>query len=233
VYGCLSDPSAQSTDRNTLVFKLNVLCTRRAHPRKPNITPNSVFPHATDDDLYENATVLTSHLKWEPQGEQSVVFQNNPPAPTNPNIVLMKLRPGQEVDMEMHAVKGVAKDHAKFSAVGTYVERTWHIYLLQLSSILATATYRLLPHIILNPEKPILPHLVDKFASCFAPGVIRVDPHTKEVSVDSQNVRRETMAREVLRHPEFEGCVQLARVRDHFICTCLFVIDIRLLMRLL
>ncbi|KIK20712.1 hypothetical protein PISMIDRAFT_575812 [Pisolithus microcarpus 441] len=25
------------------------------------------------------------------------------------------------------------------------------------------------------------------------------------------------MSREVYRHPEFEGCVQLARVRDHFL----------------
>lgn len=32
-------------------------------------------------------------------------------------------------------------------------------------------------------------------------------------------MRKESMSREVLRHPEFEGCVTLARKRDHFICT--------------
>jgi DNA-directed RNA polymerase I and III subunit RPAC1 len=42
----------------------------------------------------------------------------NPPVPTNPNIVLAKLRPGQEIDMELHAVKSVGKDHAKFCPVG-------------------------------------------------------------------------------------------------------------------
>ena len=46
------------------------------------------------------------------------MYADNPPAPTNPNIVLAKLRPGQAVEMEMHAVKGVGKDHAKFSPVG-------------------------------------------------------------------------------------------------------------------
>lgn len=30
------------------------------------------------------------------------------------------------------------------------------------------------------------------------------------------------MSREVYRHPEFEGCVQLARVRDHFLCMSRF-----------
>lgn len=34
--------------------------------------------------------------------------------------MLNKLRPGQEIDVEMHAVKGVAKDHAKFQAVGAF-----------------------------------------------------------------------------------------------------------------
>jgi DNA-directed RNA polymerase I and III subunit RPAC1 len=41
---------------------------------------------------------------------QSDVFATNPPAPTNKDIVLVKLRPGQQMEMEMHAVKG-----AKFS----------------------------------------------------------------------------------------------------------------------
>lgn len=30
--------------------------------------------------------------------------------------------------------------------------------------------------------------------------------------------RKDTVSREVLRHPEFAGCVELGRVRDHFIC---------------
>lgn len=191
-------PSTTATDRNTVVFKLQVECRRRTQPRKPQITPTSVFPHPVDDDLYENAIVRAGNLTWVPQGEQGAVFAYNPPAPTNPDIVLMKLRPGQELDMELHAIKGIGKDHAKFSPV-------------------ATASYRLLPHIILNPAKPVPPHLAEKFAACFEPGVIRINQQTKAVSVDEENIRRETMSREVLRHPEFEDMVELARVRDHFI----------------
>jgi hypothetical protein len=38
------------------------------------------------------------------------------------------------------------------------------------------------------------------------------------VSVDEKNMRKDTVSREVLRHPEFEGCVELKRVRDFFLC---------------
>lgn len=76
-----------------------------------------------------------------------------------------------------------------------------------------------MPHITLNPEKPVPPALAEKFAKCFSPGVIKVDPRTKAVSVDTQGVRGESMSREVFRHPEFEGCVKLGRVRDWFLCT--------------
>ena len=63
--------------------------------------------------------MFTSDLKWQPQGEQSLIFKDKHPSPINPNILLNKLRPGQEIDIEMHAVKGIAQDHAKWSPVGT------------------------------------------------------------------------------------------------------------------
>nr|ACO14354.1 DNA-directed RNA polymerases I and III subunit RPAC1 [Esox lucius] len=50
------------------------------------------------------------------------------------DILLAKLRPGQELDIVMHCVKGIGQDHAKFSPV-------------------ATASYRLLPEITLM--KPV------------------------------------------------------------------------------
>ncbi|KAJ8583209.1 hypothetical protein M405DRAFT_875982, partial [Rhizopogon salebrosus TDB-379] len=182
-------PNDQATDRNTVVFRLQATCERRKNVPKDTTDPNK---------LYINAEVLSSHLTWVPQGEQGFVMAENPPGPTNPNIVLAKLRPGQEVDMELHAIKGVGKDHAKYCPV-------------------ATASYRLLPVVILKPEKPVPPHLAKKFQKCFSPGVIRIDPKTKKVSVDEEAMRKETMSREAYRHPEFEGCFDLARERDYFL----------------
>jgi DNA-directed RNA polymerase I and III subunit RPAC1 len=107
-----TDPREQATDRNTLVFKLQATCTR-----KPDAPKGDAVPAA---ELYENHEVTAGHLVWAPAGDQEEQFAaaGVRPGPTNPNIVLAKLRPGQAIDMELHAVKGVGKDHAKFTPVG-------------------------------------------------------------------------------------------------------------------
>ncbi|CAA7263088.1 unnamed protein product [Cyclocybe aegerita] len=180
-------PDDPPTDRNTLVFEVDVTCQRNPKAPKGSTDPN---------ELYINPEVLSSDITWSPAGEQAEVFADNAPAPTNPNIVLAKLRPGQEVHYQMHAVKGVGKDHAKFSPV-------------------ATASYRLLPYIKIT--KPIPTHLAEKFQKCFSPGVIKINPQTQEVSVDENGARKDTVSREVLRHPEFADSVELSRVRDYFL----------------
>jgi len=105
-------PKDQPTDRNTLIFKIDIECTRNLRAPKGSTNP---------DELYVNHELKSSHLEWHPAGMQQEVFASNPPAPTNKDIVLAKLRPGQQVEMELHAVKGVGKDHAKFSPVGRYL----------------------------------------------------------------------------------------------------------------
>jgi DNA-directed RNA polymerases I and III subunit RPAC1 len=211
--------SDQATDRNTIVFKLQIECTR------DNSAPRDSTESAV---LYNNSEVLAAHLLWVPQGEQAEVFAARPPAPTIPEIVLVKLRPGQAIEMEMHAVKGLGKDHAKFSPVGASAEvpfLTSRAFLNSRVSGAATASYRLLPHVILDDMNPVPPHLADRFQDCFSPGVIAVDPRTKKVSVDERSVRGETMSREVLRHPDLAKFVKLARVRDHFICAFIFLCE--------
>jgi DNA-directed RNA polymerase I and III subunit RPAC1 len=131
--------------------------------------------------------------------------------PTNPDILIAKLRPGQCIDVEIHAIKGVGSDHAKFSPV-------------------ATASYRLLPTITIL--KPILGQDANKFKGCFPEGVIELEPVTKkeaakkgsgyeghegEMKAVVKNPMGDTVSRECLRHEEFEGKVKLGRVRDHFI----------------
>lgn len=99
--------------------------------------------------------------------------------------------------MELHAIKGVGKEHAKWSPV-------------------ATASYRLHPLIILNPAHPIPSHLAKKFASCFSPGVVKVSKDGA-VSIDANGMRKDSVSREVLRHEEFQSAVELKRIRDWFI----------------
>ena len=112
-----------ATDRNTLVFKLDVTCSRIKPPptsaAKSSSSTTAPSINAPYDTL-KNGLVTASQLVWEPQGEQAELLRliAKRPAATNGDIVLAKLRPGQAIEMEMHAVKGVGKDHAKFSPVG-------------------------------------------------------------------------------------------------------------------
>ena len=110
-----TDAEDIATDRNTLVFTIDIACTRSPNP------PLKTSEDPSPSDLYVDYELLSKHLTWKPAGDQESVFEGLPkPGPTKPNIVLAKLRPGQSISMELHAVKGVGKDHAKFSPVGEF-----------------------------------------------------------------------------------------------------------------
>eukprot|EP00041_Stephanoeca_diplocostata_P024966 m.643207 g.643207 ORF g.643207 m.643207 type:complete len:159 (+) comp22642_c1_seq41:1632-2108(+) len=77
---------------------------------------------AGDDDparMYTHDRVMSSDLVWVPQGNQLEDFGPNGIAPVHDNILIAKLKPGQEINMELHCVKGIGKEHAKWSPVCT------------------------------------------------------------------------------------------------------------------
>ncbi|KAK9478846.1 DNA-directed RNA polymerase [Lipomyces japonicus] len=178
------DPNFEPTDYDTVVLKLAVKCTT-----------NAKAPAGTTDpkELYNNAHVYANQIVFEPQGRQEEWFPDGV-VPVNPDILVAKLRPGQEIDLTMHCILGIGQDHAKFSPV-------------------ATASYRLLPTIDIIGEK-ITGELAEKFKSCFPEGVIGINSSGEAFVKDA---RKDTVSREVLRHPEFNGRVRLGRQRNHFI----------------
>ncbi|EWC45247.1 hypothetical protein DRE_05974 [Drechslerella stenobrocha 248] len=184
------EPAAEATDFNTVVMTLKVACTRN------HATP------ATETDpskLYFNSSVYARDIKFAPQGRQSEWFSGaGEIRAVNPDILLAKLRPGQEIDLEIHCVLGLGADHAKFSPV-------------------ATASYRLLPSIRIT--QPITGEDAEKFVNCFPKGVaeVQTDKRTGSKKAVVVNPRKDTVSREVLRHDEFKGKVELGRIRDHFI----------------
>lgn len=193
----------KSFDYNTIVLHLKIECTRNGAAERGERDPKK---------LYHNAHVYAKDITFHPFGRQEQFFSgDNAIMPTNPDILVAKLRPGQCIDIEMHAIKGVGSDHAKFSPV-------------------ATASYRLLPTITIT--KPILGKDAEKFARCFPRGVVGFETVTKKESrikgseyeghegekkAVVKDAMKDTVSRECLRHEEFEGKVKLGRVRDHFI----------------
>ncbi|XP_033635458.1 DNA-directed RNA polymerases I and III subunit RPAC1-like [Asterias rubens] len=175
------------TGEDTIEFTLKVKCTRN-----PNAAKDATDP----DELYKHSKITSDYLHWTPIGRQTDTFAEGSIHSVHDDILLAKLRPGQEMDIRMHCVKGIGKDHAKFSPV-------------------ATASYRLLPEVILT--QPVEGDRADKLAACFSPGVIEV----REVDGIKQavvvNARQDTCSRDVLRHEDLKDCVKLNRVRDHFI----------------
>jgi DNA-directed RNA polymerase I and III subunit RPAC1 len=175
----IRENNEDATDVNTVVLSLH------AHCRLKNADA------VVDEEKYIDSNILSSAITWVPQGDQQE--RGIVGGVVNGEILINKLRLGQEVDLQLHAVKGVGKDHAKFSPV-------------------ALCSYRLLPEIqILHP---ITGPSAKKFQSCFPTGVISISESGHAVV---SNPRKDTVSREVLRHAEFDGKVKLTRVRDHFI----------------
>jgi DNA-directed RNA polymerase I and III subunit RPAC1 len=190
-------------DNNTVILHLKIECKRNREAERGESDPHKA---------YHNAHVYAKDIQFKPFGHQEQYFSGEDAIrPTNPDILIAKLRPGQVLDIDMHAYKGVGRDHAKFSPV-------------------ATASYRLLPTITIT--KPILGDDAEKFAKCFPRGVIGLEKvskkeaskkgsgyegHEGEKKAVVVDAMKDTVSRECLRHAEFEGKVKLGRIRDHFI----------------
>lgn len=203
------DDARKPTDYNTIVLTMDVTCRWATEAedgrdgkqlaRDGNLNPA---------DRYVNSSVYAESLHFEPRGQQANYF-GTPETAIKPvrkeasmtgdrGILVAKMRPGQHIQLECHCIKGIGKDHAKFSPV-------------------ATASYRLLPDIKIT--KPILGPLAHKFKRCFPRGVIGLEKdqesgQDKAVVLDPM---KDTVSREVLRYPELAEKVKLGRIRDHFI----------------
>ncbi|XP_041834989.1 DNA-directed RNA polymerases I and III subunit RPAC1 [Melanotaenia boesemani] len=177
----------EASEIDTIQLQLKIKCSRNPRASKDSSDPK---------ELYLNHMVYSGDIKWVPIGNQADVFADSGIGPVHSDILIAQLRPGQELDIIMHCVKGLGKDHAKFSPV-------------------ATASYRLLPEI--SFLEPVEGEKAVRLKSCFSKGVIDLeDVHGKKVA-KVVNSRLDTCSREVLRHPDLKDVVKLGRVRDHFI----------------
>ena len=104
-------------ETNSLRFKLHVICTKKNPREKVEIKD------AHDEDRYYNhANVYSGDLEWIPIGDQLERFTAEgipTPKPLHDDILIAKLRPGQEIEMELVCEKGIGRTHAKWSPVCT------------------------------------------------------------------------------------------------------------------
>jgi DNA-directed RNA polymerase I and III subunit RPAC1 len=223
-----------STDRNTLVFQLQVKCPSRrqavAKAKKQQAesgenmetdsvsdplteTERSVLEHAElDRAAYQAAKkeaiqtpgrpytlhLYSKDLVWVPQGDQEKRFPNGI-KPVHDDILIAKLRPGQEIELEAHARYGIGQDHAKYSPV-------------------ATAAYRLYTDVEI--VKPIYDEDAEQLAHLYEPGVFELVPADvpgKRVTAKVVNPYACTMSRNYLRNPTLAESIKMTRIPNHFI----------------
>lgn len=174
-------------ETNTLVFHLKCRCTL-------DLTKDQDLPI---DARLINGSVYSGQLEWVPLGGQAETFADSPPTVVNPNILLARLRPGQELDLELKCEKGLGKDHAKWSPV-------------------CTASYRLLPDVkIVGP--PILDDEIEQAQMICGKDVFDIvdrDDGHKEAVLARPHLC--SMARNGFT-PEWNKRIKIYRIKDHFI----------------
>ena len=214
------DNAERATDRNTIVFKIAVTCTRSEAPKMASQALNlsqedSVIGGEQADiatDAFRKAAIETptrpftkhvysSDMEWVPQGDQETRFPQGI-RPVHEDILIAKLRPGQSIELEAHAHQGTGKDHAKYSPV-------------------ATACYRLMPHIELL--KDIYDDAAEELVYMHEPGVFTLvktnnkDPPGTKVKAKLANPYACTMSRNFMRNPILAEAIKMTRIPNHFI----------------
>lgn len=176
----------EGTPQDTIELTLKIKCIKNPDASKETGVT----------DLYLNRSVTSESIKWQPLGNQANLIKE-PIKPVNDDILIAKMSPGQALDLKLHCVKGIGRDHAKFSPV-------------------ATVYYRLLPTIQLT--RPIFGEDAKLLKSCFSKGVIEVesDDVGNEIAVVS-NARNDSLSRNFYRYKQFENAVKMGLKKDHFI----------------
>lgn len=178
-----------ATSKNTVKFRMRAACRKNtAIAPKDEIAP--------PEKLYVQSSVRSGTIEYVsfPGEDQLLQFGlMTAPKPVHDDIVLVKMRPDQKVHVELDAVKGIGRDHAKFSPV-------------------ATASYRMLPEVTLKEEVDgeRAHELVEKCPM----NVFDIEDSGCAVVARPRDC---TMCRECIREPEWNSVVELTRKRDHFI----------------
>ena len=161
-------------ENNSIKFELKVKCYK---DNKGNII---------------NSSIYSNSLKFIPLGKQNERFKGNEEIKVvYDNILINKMRPGQEINLECYCIKGIGKTHAKWSPV-------------------STAYYRLLSNI--NFISEIKGNDAEELKELCPKKVFDVKGNKAYV----KNIRNCTTCRECIRNEKFCGMIELGKVTDHY-----------------
>jgi DNA-directed RNA polymerase I and III subunit RPAC1 len=136
-----------------------------------------------------SGVVYSGSLVWIPlEGQERL----GPFGPLHENVPITKLRPGHRIEVYIRAIKGTGETHAKFSPV-------------------ATASYRLLPRIAVDPQ---IPDNKKRLLVATCPvGVFDIE-ESGDLAV--ANARACTTCRECIRVRRLAGLVRVDKEPNHY-----------------
>jgi len=184
-----------ANEGNTIVFRLKVKCYREEGEMVNSSVTSAMLEWLPGGSQYpeESETKMTAFMSQQTgKGGEAIRAVHS-------DILLLRLRPGQEIELEAHAIKGMGREHAKWSPV-------------------ATAFYRLLPEVIFLQDVvgEEAHELVDKCPK----NVFDIEDLGKgKKRAVAARPRDCTICRECIREPGWENKIQLQRIKDHFIFT--------------
>ncbi|KAJ8748240.1 hypothetical protein K2173_000648 [Erythroxylum novogranatense] len=188
-------------EKNTIVFKLHVRCEQGKPRLKVYSKDLTWLPNGSEliKESEKQESKPSTYTSFSCSQASQPEFSNSPICPTDDEIIIAKLGPGQEIELEAHAVKGVGKTHAKWSPV-------------------ATAWYRMFPEVVLLED--IEDEMAEELKAKCPVGVFDIE----DVGKDKRRAkvarsRACTLCRECIRGEGWDKRVALRRVRDHFIFT--------------
>lgn len=195
----------EPNEKNTIVFKLHVRCERGSPRIKVKSSelkwlPNgSEFLQSTEKSNPDSTSNTKTYTSFSSSQDSLPEFVDKPIAPKHDDIILSKLGPGQEIELEAHAVKGMGKTHAKWSPV-------------------ATAWYRMLPEIVLLQD--IKDEKAEELVKKCPVRVFDIEDIGKgQKRATVVRPRSCTLCRECITGDDWEKLVAVRRVKDHFIFT--------------
>ncbi|KAL3508348.1 hypothetical protein ACH5RR_027749 [Cinchona calisaya] len=192
-------------EKNTIVFKLHAQCEKGGSRSTVKTDELKWLPNgselllATENMASNEASKPKTYTSFTCSQDSLPEFSKNPIAPKHPDIIIAKLGPGQEIELEAHAVKGMGKTHAKWSPV-------------------ATAWYRMLPEVVLLQE--VEGNKAEELVKKCPVKVFDIEDICKGVKRAAVARPRDcTLCRECIRGDDWEKFVALQRIKDHFIFT--------------
>ncbi|KAL3821143.1 hypothetical protein ACJIZ3_007048 [Penstemon smallii] len=195
----------EPNEKNTIVFKLHARCEKGGSRMtvKSNellwLPGGSELILSTESSTQDSTSKTKTYTSFNRSQDSLPELSNNIITPKHDEIILAKLGPGQEIELEAHAVKGMGKTHAKWSPV-------------------ATAWYRMLPEVVLLQD--IEGEKAEELVKTCPVKVFDIEDigrGRKRATV--ARPRSCTLCRECIRGDDWDKLVALRRVKDHFIFT--------------